>query len=89
MPHQPAHAVCQSANRIFPQAVSTAEGQQLADELGARFLEASAKTAADVDTAFLTLAADIKARLGPPAHGHRTAPGSPDAGGAGSPTSRP
>eukprot|EP00291_Cryptomonas_curvata_P014499 CAMPEP_0172155718 /NCGR_PEP_ID=MMETSP1050-20130122/2785_1 /TAXON_ID=233186 /ORGANISM="Cryptomonas curvata, Strain CCAP979/52" /LENGTH=174 /DNA_ID=CAMNT_0012824655 /DNA_START=55 /DNA_END=576 /DNA_ORIENTATION=+ len=47
-------------------AVSTAEGQQLADELGARFLEASARTAADVETAFLTLAADIKARSGPP-----------------------
>ena len=46
------------------------EGQQLADELGARFLEASARTAADVETAFLTLAADIKARSGPPAHGH-------------------
>ena len=49
------------------QAVSTADGKGLADELGAHFLEASAKTGAAVEVAFLALAADIKARSGPPA----------------------
>ncbi|UYV78134.1 RAB8A [Cordylochernes scorpioides] len=38
-------------------------GQALAAELGLKFLEASAKTNTNVDTAFVTLARDIKARV--------------------------
>ena len=41
-------------------AVSTEQGQQLADELGIPFLEVSAKNNINVDKAFYTLAADIK-----------------------------
>jgi hypothetical protein len=90
LPLQSANVDGQSANLVFPQEVSTAEGKQLADELGAHFLEASAKTAAVVEAAFLTLAADIKARSSPSAHGHRTVPSSGDAGRwFGSPASRP
>jgi len=44
-------------------AVSTERGQALADELGVPFLEVSAKSNINVDTAFYSLAADIKKRL--------------------------
>jgi Ras-related protein Rab-8A len=41
-------------------AVSTEQGQQLANELGIPFLEVSAKNNINVDKAFYNLAADIK-----------------------------
>ncbi|KAL9116592.1 MAG: hypothetical protein Q9187_006884, partial [Circinaria calcarea] len=44
-------------------AVSTERGQQLADELGIRFLEVSAKSNINVEKAFYSLAGDIKKRL--------------------------
>ena len=44
-------------------AVSTEQGQALADELGIPFLEVSAKGNVNVDKAFYSLAADIKKRL--------------------------
>lgn len=44
-------------------AVSTAQGQALADELGIPFLEVSAKSNINVDKAFYSLAGDIKTRL--------------------------
>jgi len=44
-------------------AVSTEQGQALADELGIPFLEVSAKSNINVDTAFYSLAGDIKKRL--------------------------
>ncbi|KAF2872012.1 ATP synthase regulation protein NCA2-domain-containing protein [Massariosphaeria phaeospora] len=44
-------------------AISTERGQALADELGIPFLEVSAKSNINVDTAFYSLAADIKKRL--------------------------
>jgi GTPase SAR1 family protein len=44
-------------------AVSTEQGQQLADELGIPFLEVSAKNNINIDTAFYNLAADIKKRI--------------------------
>jgi GTPase SAR1 family protein len=44
-------------------AVSTEQGQALADELGIPFLEVSAKSNINVDKAFYSLAADIKKRL--------------------------
>jgi Ras-related protein Rab-8A len=44
-------------------AVSTEQGQALADELGIPFLEVSAKGNINVDKAFFSLAADIKKRI--------------------------
>jgi GTPase SAR1 family protein len=44
-------------------AVSTEQGQALADELGIPFLEVSAKSNINVDQAFYSLASDIKKRL--------------------------
>jgi len=44
-------------------AVSTEEGQILAEELGVPFLEVSAKSNINVDKAFYSLAADIKKRI--------------------------
>lgn len=41
-------------------AVSTEQGQQLANELGIPFLEVSAKNNVNVDKAFFSLASDIK-----------------------------
>lgn len=41
-------------------AVSTEQGQQLANELGIPFLEVSAKNNINVDKAFYSLASDIK-----------------------------
>jgi len=44
-------------------AVSTEQGQALADELGIPFLEVSAKSNINIDKAFYSLASDIKKRL--------------------------
>ncbi|KAF2396133.1 NCA2-domain-containing protein [Trichodelitschia bisporula] len=44
-------------------AVSTEQGQALADELGIPFLEVSAKSNINVDKAFYSLASDIKKRI--------------------------
>lgn len=44
-------------------AVSTEQGQALADELGIPFLEVSAKSNINIDKAFYSLAADIKKRI--------------------------
>lgn len=41
-------------------AVSTEQGQQLADELGIPFLEVSAKNNINIEKAFYSLASDIK-----------------------------
>merc|ERR1711865_995411 len=43
--------------------ISEQQGQELADELGLRFLETSAKSNINVEQAFFALASDIKARL--------------------------
>jgi len=43
--------------------VSTEQGKEFADSLGIEFLETSAKTAANVEQAFLTMASQIKARM--------------------------
>jgi hypothetical protein len=62
---------CAFSTHLFRllQVVPSAEGKRLADELGARFLEVSAKSAAAVEQAFHTVAAGIKAmaRLPQPA----------------------
>ncbi|KAF1987204.1 GTP-binding protein-like protein [Aulographum hederae CBS 113979] len=44
-------------------AVSTEQGQALADELGVPFMEVSAKTNHNINEAFFSLAADIKRRI--------------------------
>jgi GTPase SAR1 family protein len=44
-------------------AVSTEQGQALADELGIPFMEVSAKTNINVEKAFFSLASDIKKRI--------------------------
>lgn len=44
-------------------AVSTAQGQALADELGIPFMEVSAKSNINVEKAFFSLASDIKKRI--------------------------
>ncbi|KAJ9126090.1 GTPase Ypt2 [Naganishia onofrii] len=44
-------------------AVTLEQGRQLADELGIRFVETSAKDNEGVEEAFFTLARDIKTRL--------------------------
>ncbi|TKA61188.1 hypothetical protein B0A49_10555, partial [Cryomyces minteri] len=44
-------------------AVSTEQGQALADELGIPFMEVSAKSNINVEKAFYSLAADIKKRI--------------------------
>lgn len=44
-------------------AVSTEQGQALADELGIPFLEVSAKSNINIDKAFYSLAGDIKKRI--------------------------
>ena len=43
--------------------VTTEQGQDFADLLGIVFLETSAKTSANVEKAFLTMASRIKARM--------------------------
>ncbi|EOD18748.1 ras-related protein [Emiliania huxleyi CCMP1516] len=44
-------------------AVQKQEGKNFADELGVQFLEASAKTGAFVDTAFLLISSEIKSKM--------------------------
>ncbi|KAG9660843.1 hypothetical protein KCU64_g2945, partial [Aureobasidium melanogenum] len=44
-------------------AVSTEQGQALADELGIPFIEVSAKSNINVEKAFFSLASDIKKRI--------------------------
>mmetsp|Transcript_26217 Transcript_26217/g.75649 ORF Transcript_26217/g.75649 Transcript_26217/m.75649 type:complete len:204 (-) Transcript_26217:181-792(-) len=44
-------------------AVSSKEGQEFAESLGLEFLETSAKTSQNVEQAFLSMAANIKAKM--------------------------
>lgn len=49
--------------RLPVQVITTEQGQALADELGIRYVETSAKTNAQVEDAFFTLARDVKLHL--------------------------
>uniref|UniRef100_A0A182V7C5 Ras-related protein Rab-1A n=1 Tax=Anopheles merus TaxID=30066 RepID=A0A182V7C5_ANOME len=46
--------------------VDTTTAMELANQLGIPFLETSAKNATNVEQAFMTMAAEIKNRVGPP-----------------------
>lgn len=63
-------------------AVSTEQGQALADELGIPFLEVSAKSNINVDKAFYSLASDIKTRLIDTARTDQTTAPKVDVGGS-------
>ena len=47
--------------------VDYTSAKEYADQLGIPFLETSAKNATNVERAFMTMAAEIKNRVGPPA----------------------
>lgn len=47
--------------------------QEYANQLGIPFLETSAKNATNVEQAFMTMAAEIKNRVGPPSSASDTA----------------
>lgn len=51
--------------KSFPQNNSYNFFQEYADQLGIPFLETSAKNATNVEQAFMTMAAEIKNRMGP------------------------
>jgi hypothetical protein len=75
---------CLGFNSGCFQVVTTAEGQALAKEYNIHFFETSAKQDIDVDTAFVTIATDVKDRMivdgasvGPAASGHKIVPGKP------------
>ncbi|VVC88387.1 unnamed protein product [Leptidea sinapis] len=50
-------------------AVDYTTANQYAEQLGIPFLETSAKNSTNVEQAFMTMAAEIKARVGPPSAG--------------------
>jgi Ras-related protein Rab-8A len=56
-------------------AVSTEQGQQLADELGIPFLEVSAKNNINIEKAFYSLASDIKKGMDTSKTDHGSSPG--------------
>jgi Ras-related protein Rab-1A len=58
------------------QVVDTAVAKEFADQLGIPFLETSAKSAANVEQAFVTMAAEIKARMAQAPAGNKTGQGS-------------
>lgn len=65
---------CENVNKLLvgnkcdltaKRAVETATAKEYADQLGIPFLETSAKSSANVEQAFLTMASEIKSRMGP------------------------
>ena len=57
--------------------VDYTSAKEYADQLGIPFLETSAKNATNVEQAFMTMAAEIKNRVGPPAAAQPNAGGEP------------
>ena len=62
--------------RYYEIVIFTAALQEYADQLGIPFLETSAKNATNVEQAFMTMAAEIKNRVGPPAAAQQGTTGS-------------
>merc|ERR1712193_322126 len=67
---------CETVNKLLvgnkcdlttKKVVDYTTAKEYADTLGIPFLETSAKNATNVETAFMTMAAEIKNRVGPPA----------------------
>lgn len=67
---------CESVNKLLvgnkcdlttKKVVDYTTAKEYADQLGIPFLETSAKNATNVEQAFMTMAAEIKNRVGPPA----------------------
>ncbi|VDO81142.1 unnamed protein product [Heligmosomoides polygyrus] len=65
---------CENVNKLLvgnkcdltaKRAVETTAAKEYADQLGIPFLETSAKSSTNVEQAFLTMAAEIKSRMGP------------------------
>jgi len=70
--HEIDRYACENVNKLLvgnksdltaKRVVSTEQGKEFADSLGIAFLETSAKTAQNVEQAFLTMASQIKARM--------------------------
>lgn len=70
--HEIDRYACENVNKLLvgnksdltaKRVVSTEQGKEFADSLGIEFLETSAKTAQNVEQAFLTMASQIKARM--------------------------
>jgi len=66
---------CESVNKLLvgnkcdlttKKVVDYAAAKEYAEQLGIPFLETSAKNATNVEQAFMTMAAEIKSRMGPP-----------------------
>uniref|UniRef100_A0A7S1TN65 Uncharacterized protein n=1 Tax=Erythrolobus australicus TaxID=1077150 RepID=A0A7S1TN65_9RHOD len=51
------------SDKVDQRAVETSEGQELADALGMKFLETSAKTSENVEQAFITMTREIMASM--------------------------
>ena len=67
---------CENVNKLLvgnkcdltnKKVVDYTSAKEYADQLGIPFLETSAKNATNVEQAFMTMAAEIKNRVGPPA----------------------
>ena len=70
--HEIDRYACENVNKLLvgnksdlstKRMVSTEQGREFADSLNIEFLETSAKTAINVEQAFMTMASQIKARM--------------------------
>ena len=59
------HSLFQMVKKIFQLILPYIFSQEFADSLGIPFLETSAKNATNVEQSFMTMAAEIKKRMGP------------------------
>ena len=77
---------CENVNKLLvgnkcdltnKKVVDYTSAKEYADQLGIPFLETSAKNATNVEQAFMTMAAEIKNRVGPPAAAQAGPAGTP------------